>query len=270
MSKRGQATIMIIGAIVVLLIVGLVAYFSGAFSNSDLAKTVTYPAEIQQVADWNQECLEGLALEAVNVLGLQGGQYIVDDQSYEFEGSKIPYTYYEGNNNLDSLEQIETSIGAYIAEKASSTCYYDNPYLEEFSLLVQDYNSEIKIELEEVALVIEYPMVAEVSEGNTFDITNPYEFVLPVRVGKTYVAAFNIVEASVFEPNYFDYDWMLQQEVNTEILQMDDENYVFVLTDTYEEGEDYTFIFAGYFPFSEEDQDPLIAEILAEELELGI
>jgi hypothetical protein len=268
MNKRGQFTIFVIIGIVVLIITGLVLYFTTDIFTGT-AESIAYAPEVQEVADWNEECLQELAKEAVVDVSLHGGYNIVvsDEYAYNDNGFLVPYLYYDRSNLMLSPFAIEQVIASEMVSRMNVQCYESNPYGEDFSLTLEDTISVVPtINLEDVQFTVSFPMTATVGD-NSYNLNKDYVFTVPVRMGLVYLAANNIVDFSVSDPNYFNYDAMLQQDVSVELLKMSDEVYMFILTDdeSFEEGEDYTFMFAGYYPVSEEETDTTLLALLAEE-----
>ncbi|GAF78219.1 unnamed protein product, partial [marine sediment metagenome] len=125
-SKRSQATVFIILAIVI--VVGIGIFFSlrkGIFPSS-------IPNELDQVYDYYLSCIEEEALLGVDILGQQGGyiekpefipgsEYMPFSNQLDFFGTGVPYWYYVSGNgiideNVPSKTKMQEQLDEYIEE----------------------------------------------------------------------------------------------------------------------------------------------------------
>jgi hypothetical protein len=118
MNKKGQITIFIIVAI---LVVGLVALFYGFYPQI----RSTFISEIKNPKSFIQDCLEEEIIDVANKLSLQGGQ-INPESYYLYQGNKIRYLcytkeYYQTCMVQEPMlkESIEEEIKTAISAKAS-------------------------------------------------------------------------------------------------------------------------------------------------------
>jgi len=269
MDKRGQFTLFVILGIVLILIVGVVYYYrADLFSALGIAEEIAYPSEVQEVVDATQECVEDVAKDAVTDVSLSAGYYNPGPEfAYAFGDTFIPYGYYAGSNILLLPEQMEAGIEAYVLNHVVEQCYFLHPNVVDFNLTLVGVGVDAVLQNESVDFTVELPMTAQLG-ANSYDLPKEYEFQVFAKFGYVYVAAFNIVQQSVADPNYFDYTAMLAQGVNVDVLRMDDTTYVFILSDptSYDGEEEYRFMFAGYYPIAEEvEVDEELASVFGEE-----
>tara|TARA_Y100000310_G_C20177378_1_gene576466 strand:- start:125 stop:601 length:477 start_codon:yes stop_codon:yes gene_type:complete len=152
-----------------------------------------------------------------------------------------------------------------VEDELETLCYDQNVYLEEFSLKLDDTETEVTINEENVEFVIEFPLSGEAGEGR-YDLVNSYDVEVEARVGYVHSAASAIIDLSVEDSDSFDLAAIAEQGVDVEILQMDNFTHVFVLRDDESLGDvmNYTFIFAGSFPEREVEDDEGLLELLGE------
>jgi len=142
-NKRGQLTIFIIIALIIVAGAGLFFMF-----REDLG-LVKVPASIQPVYNSFLSCLEDNVLFGIDVLETHAGYiYLPDIESgsrympfssqLNFLGSNIPYWYYVSGNNIQkeqvpSRKDMEKSLEQFIESKIRG-CVFDNYYEEGFEI----------------------------------------------------------------------------------------------------------------------------------------
>jgi len=127
MGKRGQVTIFIIVA--VLIIAGVALFFAFRHNLSEKEETVT--KDYAPLYNYLQECLEQSLIEVIYINSMQGGYYDVQqdfvefDSSSEMEGSSIPYYLIDDKIQILSKEELENQISVGLVSKFTSCLNFD-------------------------------------------------------------------------------------------------------------------------------------------------
>ena len=132
-NQRGQITIFVIVAIVIVLIAALFIIFRGSF-----VPTVGISKNIQPVYNSFLSCVQDDALTGINVLESKGGRitepdfepgsnYMPFSNMLNFLGNPIPYWYYvSGNNiqkqNVPTKAEMEKDLASFIEGKIKKCC----------------------------------------------------------------------------------------------------------------------------------------------------
>ncbi|MBP6857076.1 hypothetical protein KBC25_01485 [Candidatus Pacearchaeota archaeon] len=122
MDKRGQVTIFII--IAVLIIAGVALFFVFRPNLSEKEETVT--KDYAPLYNYLQDCLEQSLIEVIYINSMQGGYYdvqqdfVVFDSSSEMEGFSIPYYLIDNKLQLLSKEELEKQISVGLVSKFTS------------------------------------------------------------------------------------------------------------------------------------------------------
>ncbi len=268
MQKRGQFTLFVIIGIVILLIIGITYYYKDTLLDTvGVSSSISYPSEVQEIVDYTEECLYENSVNAVNYVSQHAGYYVSDEKySYQIsDENSIPYAYYDNYNLLLPLESFELSFEAYMYENALA-CFYLNPYDNNLSL--EDFEFETIVGDESVEFDIKYP-IKFIQEDQIFYLPEKYSYEIPARVGSVHEIANTIIELSIEDPTYFDYDTLSSLGVNLTISEMNNEIYIFSILDpesyTDEELLNYYFDFAAFFPPTEETDEDLESLINFEE-----
>jgi hypothetical protein len=196
MNKRGQFTLFVVLGIVVVIILGLVFYFqSEILSFVGISSELTYPSEVQEVADHVQECVDTSAYEAVSGIGSYGGYYTLPVTSYYDEDlqTNIPYYLYDGTNIIISKEEIQENLNDYV-EFVLSPCI-DFTQFTDMSISAGELSVSSIVNEEEVEIVVEYPLTVTI-EDQVYILDKPYSSIIQARLGALYDIAANIVDAN--------------------------------------------------------------------------
>ncbi len=194
MKKRGQVTLFIIIAILI------VAIVAGYFLLREKAVKIEIPMSIQPIETSFLSCLEEDTLTGIDVLESQGGyiefpdfepgsEYMPFSSELDFLGNPIPYWYYVSGNNI-KREQIPTKelmqeqLGAFIEDQITN-CVLDNYYdlgyeitkgEPEASVIIRDNEVEVDLEMdlsisfgEESAIIKDHKKVVKSSLGELYD-----------------------------------------------------------------------------------------------------
>ncbi|MFH1311488.1 MAG: hypothetical protein ABIH65_03730 [Nanoarchaeota archaeon] len=154
MEKRGQITIFIIIAIVI--VAGALVYLalSGSFSATKI------PANLEPVYTTFLECIKQDTLTGISVLESQAGyielpdfepgsSYMPFSSQLNFLGNPVPYWYYVSGNNIQK-EQVPTKstmekqLGEYIENKISN-CNFQAYYEQGFEISLAEPSADINI-----------------------------------------------------------------------------------------------------------------------------
>ncbi len=246
MNKRGQVTLFIIIGIILLLVIGVVVYYRDSISEfTGLSGSMSYPSEVEELLDHVQECVDDSADEAVLGIGYTGGYYTLPSETFYYEGLAfgIPYYYYDGEDLTISLELSEYFMALI------DVCVT----LDEFSEFdIDEGDGEVSVEVDSnmVTFLYEFPVELAV-EDSLYTLDEPYESVVDANLGWLREVAAAIVEHTIETPDKIDYDFILEQGVTSvTVAPMDDETIVYIFEDTTSYGgeQNYTFMYAEYYP----------------------
>ena len=177
-GKKGQVTIFVILAIVIVVLGVLVFLFR------DRIVTEEVPANIQPIQTSFLSCIEEGTLTGISILESKGGYienpdfipgsaYMPFSSELDFLGVQIPYWYYISGNNIEveqvpSLDEMEDQLGSYLEDKllnCNFDFYRDQGYeieFEESEVSVDirnnnvqvDVNTDLSVEFEDTAFLM--------------------------------------------------------------------------------------------------------------------
>jgi len=182
LRKRGQLTLFVITAVVVIIAVGL--YF--IFKENPIEQNSINNEKVIILRDNTLDCLDNLYLTSLVIVGFQGGYYEVSDGLYDGY-TNIPYYYKQGSLNVPSLNVLEGEIEKFIDANIDDCIDYEKSIFASERLgititekdLVDDslygyqtsFNKkkiEVKILENEVNFISDIELVVEDPEGNSY------------------------------------------------------------------------------------------------------
>ena len=106
MQHRGQVTIFIIAAVVIVLGISLFYFIGSDSENNSSGNSV--------VDDAILECVTFMTDTSYQFVPYQGGYHTPPQRFFNFSPTFFPYYYYEGQSLIPSLQDIEKEMGAFV------------------------------------------------------------------------------------------------------------------------------------------------------------
>lgn len=200
MNKKGQLTIFIILAI---LIVAVVLGFYFFWDRDDVSKV---PKEFEPLYNSFLLCMENEIESGINVLEAHGGYIYLPDyktgslaypfsSQLEFAGTNIPYWHYVSGagiqeTQIPTIENMEDDLEKFIKEKIGDCnldTYYDQGYEVFFG---NPENLEVKIKDDEVVLLFDTNFVAYYGEESIS--VNDHKIIISSMLGSLYKDALKV------------------------------------------------------------------------------
>lgn len=201
MKDKGQLTIFIILAIIIIL--GIIGYF---FLSSTFTPSVV-PTEFEPIYNAILQCIQDKTETGIDILETQGGYielpafepgsgYSPFGSQLDFAGNPIPYWYYVSGNNI-AKEQIpsrsfmEEELGNYI-EKNLKDCYYGEYYEQGFE--INQGNPNVKTIIREKSVDVEVEMNLGITKSGESVYIKSFNKEIDSELGALYEAARNVYD----------------------------------------------------------------------------
>ncbi len=199
MSKRGQVTIFIIIAILIVAIVAGILIFRKNFSKNNI------PSEFESVYTSFTVCLEENLLTGIDVLESQGGYIYVpsfrlgselypSSSHLNFLGNSIPYWYYVSGGGIQEQqtplkEDMQHDLEKFIESKIN-LCSFDGYYDEGYEISLDESLAEVKIRENQVELNLRVDMT--INKGDDSFFIREHSVVVDSQLGNLYDSALSI------------------------------------------------------------------------------
>src|SRR3989344_3076019 len=242
MQKRGQVTIFIIVAIIVILVLSIGLYYRGILKTI-IQKEAVIPQQIVPIEDFIQNCVSSTSISAVRLIGLQGGYVIPPPSALTTNFSTIAYGYYENRNVLASLNKIQDEISKAI-ELFLPICF-DESKFKEFRIETEIPKAKTIISDNFISTEVEFPILIS-KDKFTYTLNKKYYSKVNLNLGIILKFTNQLINKEISNPNYIDLTFLTDSEYDIAILPYNDKIFVYSITDPNSKIEDipYTFMYA--------------------------
>lgn len=234
--KRGQVTIFIILAIVILIVVALVSYYFGDLEIS--SKDVNLPQDVLRFKEHRDACVETSGAVSLFLLGLRSGYYNVPESSLDLEGVKIAYLVDDGENKLLDLDKIKDNYYLIFNSKLRDCIEYPRG----FETLKNDYDVKINF-LDDTNLIVDYKMKIKKGE-NEYDLSERLTYTYDIDFNEVYDMVGGLIQSEIENPYIQDLTFIAESSMEVSVVNSQ-ESAVYIITDPNSkyEGVEYMFVF---------------------------
>lgn len=254
-NKKGQITIAIILAVILLISVALMLYLRPKEIEAVERILIDVPEMARPVAIYVQNCVDVVATPGVYLLGVQGGYVFPPEDSLETYYGKTYYGYKEGINALPGRTEMEFQLSAYMDAAITSCANLSTFERQGFEIIEDAITTTTIIAEDNVIIRIKWPI--RVKKGDFETTFEEFATEVPVRLGKMHSIAQSVVAKQVEDPEFLDISHMSSFDIPVETVPIDTEHLLISIVDntTLFEGEPFAFMFANKYIFN---QDPTI------------
>jgi len=199
-KKRGQATIFMILAVIIIL-VGSFYFYS---ERTPLEKFELVQPEVVPVKNFIEACINDVATQGIGILGINGG-YItfpenIDTRSYlqlgPIDKVRNPYWWYDGKENIPTEFFIKKQIEDYVVSELNNCINDFEVFSNSFDVTEKgELQAEVILNENDVTINVNYPLdFINKLDSTTIRLEN-FKQTIPIRLKKIYETAKDIMEA---------------------------------------------------------------------------
>lgn len=205
MNKKGQITLFVILGVVIIGALALGFYFRQQIATKEVreeaAELTGLPPDVDTLREEVEDCAKQVSDEALYFVGRQGGYFLAPDDSIVVGDDSVAFGVQNNAKTLVSEETFKNEISSYVnAFLPECVDYGSYPDLEIFD---QNPVTDVDFGNEKAALDIEYKVTVQ-KDGNTYNLFEPYEVELPLRVKKVYESSSKIADDIAANQEDFD------------------------------------------------------------------
>jgi len=246
-KKRGQLTIFIIVAVVIVL--SIVFYF---FATSDVKKI--YHPEIVSYKDDVMNCYEDLAERTIDYVSYQGGYYSAPQSSYLEDVYITPYYYEHGDIYVPSIKDIERELENAVDDNFEFCVFnrtnfiiaYDTPRTR---VVIKNESIEFIIDLD---ISITHENKTSILELKDFDLNIPSNLMSIQSFSEFFINSINKTNEEWFEISRYD-EFAEKNELYINVLDYANENNTQQVTIYSENIQDYPLAYRFVVNYNYED-----------------
>lgn len=211
-KKRGQVTIWVIIALIIVVGAGLYFIFSGKIPEQKI------PKELTPVYSYYEKCISQAGENALSIAGSQGGRIYETDYTpgseyapfsshMNFLGFNVHFWFYLSGNglakeNVPSEKEIESEVGRYVSEELKEC---DFEIFEEQGFLINASEPNVKADIQGEKVILNVKSKIRVSKGEISSEKDEYKAEINSNFGKLYEEAkkiYNKEKSESFLENY--------------------------------------------------------------------
>lgn len=236
--KKAQVTIILIIAIV---IVGILIVFF-AFREKIIPKPESKIPEISQINVILEECIEQRAIDAIMLVGLQGGYTNIQINNIKLGDFNVAYGLYKNQNTLAPLSIIENEISNYIRLTISS-CIEDQEF-PQLIIFQEQPESTVKIKQDFIEISANLPL-SIIKEDKSVTLDNKYKIEIPIRFSKIHETANNIIQKHLEDPEFINLTYLTNLDLDIVFIHYTETILFYTITDDESQLEEipYSFMF---------------------------
>ncbi|MDP1695390.1 MAG: hypothetical protein Q8L29_00555 [archaeon] len=194
MNKRGQLTMIIIVALVIVAMIATYFLVRGAIFQGGIS------SEFQPIYDSYSSCIEDKAKTALQIAGTQGGyvysqpflpgsEYAPSSSQLNFLGFGVPYWFYITGNGLikeqmPSQIQIEQEIARYVEENIRDCNNFEQFYARGY--MIEFAEPEVIVSIKETQVDINVNARVSASLGESSATKSNHDVAITSKFGKFY------------------------------------------------------------------------------------
>ncbi|MBT4165495.1 hypothetical protein HOE04_00465 [archaeon] len=253
-SKKAQITVFIIIALIIVAVAIATIYFTKIRSQDTITDEYFLQESIKPKLDNMQSailnCLDQTSLDALTVIGIQGGYYNEPSKSFDLGWAFMPYYYNQGTFAKPTTSEIETELGDYINDNLKF-CLEEIDQTD-FTLTQKTSKTEASIKPGEVEFEINSPITIE-KESHTLQFqTKKHPTTKQSLLYEILEVADYITESHRDDPEMICIscvaDMAEERELYVDMLDFDDETTtLIVISENKTQEEAYVFEFLNKY-----------------------
>ena len=214
MHKKAQVTIFIVIGIVILIVLGLVFYFSSDDAEKRLFTDTD--EEVVAVQNFIEQCLDAVAVPGVYLLAAQGGFIYLPEDHLQGDFGNVAYSYSFGENKLIAKNSMAEQLNQYIMSTFPG-CINNFESFEGVPITANQPKASVTIQSTYIQVNLQYQVKVK---DTTLDIFTK-EISLPL--GAMHGVAFQIIQEQAQNPDWIDLTGLQEYDYDVSVIPYDRE-----------------------------------------------
>ena len=232
MEKRGQSTIFVVAAIIIILILAIFSYYSSTITQTESVKTsLIMPQSVESLKSTIRQCLQDSLSYSTYLVASHGGSLETKNSMEvpELGRIQVGYNKASGSVNLPSLNVVASQISNSIENEVESCA----DLKANFPGLISESNkpkASVVVEDNKIKASLQYPII--IRKGTTeAKIMDVFESTLNVNLPLVIKTANDLLNIVKEDPDYLDLYFIDNAPVSITFLPLENQQAVFILTD---------------------------------------
>ena len=221
--KKGQITLFIIVAILILFMVGFIFALSGKLSPNSTEDISS------QVNSYVRSCISKTSSEALKTLSMQGGYYELPSGAFVYREGKIPVYYDQRINLSPPLETLEEEFSKFLDNELPECLKFNEISRQGFKVIVGEPRTFTTISRNQLSLEIDVPI--EISKKDFKLHLDNFRAQIETDYGEAHDSSVRIVNKILEDPKYLDYTFLGTISHPVTIIPITDNAQAYLLSD---------------------------------------
>jgi len=234
-NSKGQVTIFIIIAILVIAVIVLFFIFRGKLTvKGDSSEVIISPIYTKALS-----CLDSTTQEGIKYIALQGGyNKIPVENSLIYFTDQVPYYYISGKKSMPSMERVERELGNYIQENLDSCLNFSSFEEQGFNITKGNLTVSTVISENKVSINAIYPL--SIKKGEETSVLREFDTEVTSNIQKLYSASEEVLNLYSVKPGFLCLTCLntvsKKYDLETKATPLSDNNIIwFLLSDSQSE-----------------------------------
>ena len=221
--KRSQITIFLIISIVIVLSIILIILLKSKISEQKQF------SEITRINNELNDCFQQRSLDAVYLIGLQGGYVNLPSPNLKTGISSTAYGLKDNKNILLSIQKIQDEISGFLG-LTLPFCLNSGDY-PELEINFKNINTNTKI-LDKITTESVISLsVSSITENKSFILDKTYQSEIPIRLKQIHETANQIIKKHLENHGFIDLTFLTEQDFDITFSHYDDNTLIYIITD---------------------------------------
>ncbi len=240
--RKGQVSIFLIVAVLLVLISGIGYFIYGRIAQARSAESLSTPLWAIPVRAYVDECLRQTAVEGAYLLAAQGGYTSNPEPALITENAIIGYHVYEGAMLAPSRDRVSAELADYVTKALPSCTREFSTVVEQgFSIMQGSIETDVEIGDERINVFARFPLT--IAKGDASVVLDRFIIEIPVRLGKLLDVASVAASRVLSDPERITLDRLGSDGFAVNILPYDENTLVYAISDSKSDIEQHPFVF---------------------------
>lgn len=226
LNKKSQITIIIIIAVILVIAIILVILIKPKINSQE-----KFPS-ISEINNKFQGCFNQRSLDALYLVGLQGGYTKLPESSENYLKTDLSSTAYGSKDNKNILPDL-TTIEKEISNFLELTLPFCLNQKNDFPELNLNYEiKSVKTKIQENVIIEVTIKLSAAKDEKSFILSKTYNSETQVKLKQIHTIANEIIKKHLENPKFIDLSFLTEQEFDITFSHYDETTLIYVITDS--------------------------------------
>lgn len=246
MKKEKKAQITLIIILIIIILFSVISYVIISSREDIFPDKYKTNSDVRTVYESIDDCVKQRSIDAIFLIGLQGGYINLGDDFITTPYSDVMYGAKNKKNIFPKLDAIEKEIKEYL-DYSLQYCINKDYFQDSLNVIIEttDPESDVTIFEDYVKINVNMPVYI-IKEDETYELDQKYEEIILVRLGKLHRMANQIINEQIKNNDNIPIAYLSDFETKIIFDYYDNDTLLYIIHDENSIVEDtkYSLLFA--------------------------